>query len=168
MEPLNKNERARSFWKFLALLLGVIALSIAAVFVNYKVPYVENEILRSQNAKFESQLGNDFSFYQKLDTVRQLLDKINNPGENVVYLDQFISSTLVEMGKNLSDTTSRKEFYSNIIAQSLELQKAKKQLRDLGGASKDVETYKSDLEKLSRDLDNAKRDLDLCRQLSNR
>jgi hypothetical protein len=72
------------------------------------------------------------------------------------------------MGKNLSDTTSRKEFYSNIISQALELQKAKKQLRDLGGASKDVETYKSDLEKLSRDLDNAKRDLDLCRQLSNR
>jgi len=168
MEPLNKNERARSFWKFLALLLGVIILSIVAVFVNYKVPYVENEILRTQNVKYEEQLGNDFSFYQKLDTVRQLLDKINNPGENVVYLDQFISSTLVDMGKNLSDTTSRKEFYSNIISQALELQKAKKQLRDLGGASKDVETYKSDLEKLSRDLDNAKRDLDLCRQLSNR
>jgi len=168
MEPLNKNERARSFWKFLALLLGVIILSIVAVFVNYKVPYVENEILRTQNIKYEEQLGNDFSFYQKLDTVRQLLDKINNPGENVVYLDQFISSTLVDMGKNLSDTTSRKEFYSNIISQALELQKAKKQLRDLGGASKDVETYKSDLEKLSRDLDNAKRDLDLCRQLSNR
>ena len=168
MEPLNKNERARSFWKFFALLLGVIFLSIVAVFVNYKVPYVENEILRTQNVKYEEQLGNDFSFYQKLDTVRQLLDKINNPGENVVYLDQFISSTLVDMGKNLSDTTSRKEFYSNIISQALELQKAKKQLRDLGGASKDVETYKSDLEKLSRDLDNAKRDLDLCRQLSNR
>ncbi len=168
MEPLNKNERARSFWKFLALLLGVIVLSIFAVFVNYKVPYVENEILRTQNEKYEAQLGNDFSFYQKLDTVRQLLDKLNNPGENVVYLDQFISSTLVDMGKNLSDTTSRKEFYSNIIAQALELQKAKKQLRDLGGASKDVETYKSDLEKISRDLDNAKRDLDLCRQLSNR
>jgi uncharacterized protein YaiI (UPF0178 family) len=148
--------------------LGVIILSIVAVFVNYKVPYVENEILRTQNVKYEEQLGNDFSFYQKLDTVRQLLDKINNPGENVVYLDQFISSTLVDMGKNLSDTTSRKEFYSNIISQALELQKAKKQLRDLGGASKDVETYKSDLEKLSRDLDNAKRDLDLCRQLSNR
>ncbi len=168
MEPLNKNERARSFWKFLALLLGVILLAVAAVFVNYRVPYVENEILRAQNAKYEAQLGNDFGFYQKLDTVKQLLDKINNPGENVVYLEQFISATLVDMGKKLSDTTARKEFYSNIIALSLELQKSKKQLRDLGGASKDVETYKADLEKLSRDLDNAKRDLDLCRQLSNR
>jgi DNA repair ATPase RecN len=169
MEALNKNERARSFWKFLALFLGVLVLAIAAVFVNYKVPYVENEILRNANEKLEAQISNDVGFYQKLDTVKQLLDKINNPGENVIYFDQFVSSTLVDMGKNLNDTTAKREFYSNIIALCLELQKSKKQLRDLGGASKDVESYKADIEKLSRDLDQAKRDLDICRlQLGNK
>jgi uncharacterized membrane protein len=48
MPPLNRAERNNAFWGFLLLFLITIGIIITVVFFSIKVPFKENELLRSQ------------------------------------------------------------------------------------------------------------------------
>ena len=168
MDPINKAERLNLFFTFLIFFILTVALILFAVFVDFKVPVKEIEMLRTENNKLNRELEFQKGFSKKVNEVKLLLDTINQGNQNVLYMEQVASSKLAAMKESIppADSLREKAMYDYIIQILLSLQENKRNLRDHKQSKMLVSEYQQDMEKYQQALDQAKRDLDICRQLS--
>lgn len=168
MEPLNKSERVKTFFIFLVFFLMTVGLILLSVFIDFKIPTKEIEVLKAENSKLNKELEFQKKFSKKVNEVKLLLDTINQANSNALYLEQVASSKLAAMKESIppADSLREKAMYDYVIQILLSLQENKRNLREYKESKTLVAEYRQDMEKYQEALDQAKRDLDICRQLS--
>lgn len=168
MEPLNKKERKKAFWRFLTFFLVTVILVVAAVFINFQIPLKENRLLRAKHEKMNRELEFQTGFTKNMHEVEEILDSINHRGQNVMYLEQLVSNKLAGMKESIpgDDSLRQRKMYDAIIQALLALQDSKRHLREHEESRTLLAEYEQNIEHYREALDQAKRDLDICRQLS--
>lgn len=168
MEALNKKERRRAFWKFLAFFLITILFITGAVYINFQIPVKENKVLRTKYERLNHELEFQTDFAKRIREVQVTLDSINQSGQNVMYLEQVVSTKLAGVKESIpeSDSLRQHKLYGYVIQTMLILQESKRKLRDLREAQKLIGDYQQNVERYREALEQTQRDLDICRQLS--
>lgn len=168
MEALNKKERRRAFWKFLAFFLITILFITGAVYINFQIPVEENEVLRTQYERLNYELEFQTDFAKSIREIKVTLDSINQSGQNVMYLEQVVSTKLAGVKESVPETDSLRQYklYDYVIQTMLALQESKRKLRDLREAQELIGDYQQNMERYKEALEQTRRDLDICRQLS--
>jgi predicted GNAT family acetyltransferase len=168
MEPLNKKERKKAYWKFLAFFMVTILFVTGAVFVNFQIPVQENDVLRAQNERLNRELEFQTDFAAGIKEVKAKLDSINQSGQNVMYLEQVVSTKLAGVQESIprADSLQQRKLYDYVIQTMLALQETKRKLRDLKESQKLIGEYQQNVERYKDALEQSQRDLDICRQLS--
>ncbi|MGB1309418.1 MAG: type VI secretion system transmembrane protein TssO [Oceanihabitans sp.] len=165
MKPQNSKERRSSFIKFLLLFLVTMFAVIFAIYFNYKVPNKENDLLRGQAKVIQEDLKFQNNFYSEMEQVKNLIDSLDEPGQNSSYQNSLISTKLVELQKTIptKDSTYRYDMYMSIVKLHAELQEYKAELKSLQEAKTRIEEYKTALDKCKTDLKQTERDLFIAR-----
>lgn len=168
MEAINNTERRITFLKFLAFFTITVGLVVLAVFVDYQIPFKELELHKSKNAELTKEMEYQLAFSSKMKDVMHILDSINIPGQNPVYLEQLSSTKLATMKESVSSdaTLKQKAMYDYIIQTLLTLQSSSKSLRESKRAEALISQYELQIKDQKSTLENTRRDLDICRQLS--
>lgn len=168
MESLNKKERRRAFWTFLAFFLVTLLFVTGAVYMNVQIPVEENKVLRAQYAQLDQELEFQTDFAESIREVKVTLDSINQSGQNVMYLEQVISTKLAGVKESIpqNDSLRQHKLYDYVIQTMLALQESKRRLRDLREAQQLIGDYQQNVERYKETLEQTRRDLDICRQLS--
>ncbi|SHF23783.1 hypothetical protein SAMN05443144_106191 [Fodinibius roseus] len=168
MKALNKKERRRAFWTFLAFFLVTLLFVTGAVYINVQIPVEENKVLRTQYAKLDRELEFQADFAESIREVKVTLDSINQSGQNVMYLEQVISTKLAGVKESIPQNDSLRQYklYDYVIQTMLALQESKRKLRDLREAQQLIGDYQQNVERYKEALEQTRRDLDICRQLS--
>jgi len=165
MKPKNNKERKTGFLKFLGLFLLTVVMIVAAIYYNFKIPSKENELLRNQIKLVNNDVKFEKNFYREMIKIKNLIDSLNIPGQNVSYQNSLISNELVDLQKSLptKDSTFRYDMYSNIIHLFVDLQESKGKLGGLGDSQERLQEYKDALKTCQTDLKQAQRDLLIMR-----
>lgn len=167
MEPLNQQERKKAFWKFLAFFIVSMLFIVGAVYFNFEIPEQREGVLRD---KYEL-LSNEFKFQEefgkKFKQVSITLDSINVEGQNDMYLSQKASNKLANMQEMVSNTDTLKQrvMYTNMIQVLLDLNRAKKKLRNLEVSPEVIKQYKQRIQEYKKALEDAKKRMRNYRQL---
>jgi len=169
MKPLNKKERSKAFINFIWMFLFTSLLIVGAVYFDFRVPLKENKVLKKDNTKLRKEYDFQMQFIGGVKDVKINLDSINMEGQNVFFLEQLVSRKLATMKEAIPSDgiAEQKAYYDYVIQLCLELQTAKRELRDLQGMKTMINDYKENLQRYKDEFNQAKRDLDICRQLSN-
>lgn len=165
MKPKNIKERKSSFIKFVLLFVVTTATIMAAVFFNFRIPKKENSLLKERAINVEREMEFQRSFAKEIKAVQGMLDSLEQPGQNVLFINELIGGKLADMQNSIprKDSTYRYDMYSGIVKTFSDLQEAKKELIDLSDTKKRIEDYKEELQKTRLELNNTKRDLDILR-----
>ena len=169
MKSLNKKERNKAFINFIWMFLFTIILIVGAIYFDFRVPLKENKVLKADNSKLRKEYDFQMEFINGVRDVKSNLDSINMEGQNVFFLEQLVSRKLATMKESIpgDGLAEQKAYYDYVIQLCLELQTAKRELRDLQGMKSMIQDYKENLQRYKEECNQAKRDLDICRQLSN-
>ncbi|MGB0879731.1 MAG: type VI secretion system TssO [Polaribacter sp.] len=161
MKPKNIKERRNSFLKFLLLFLITSGTIVTAIFFTFKVPVKENNTLKAQAKKINTEIIFQNSFSNKMKKVRGMIDSLDVPGQNTEYLNQLIGKNLAEMQKSIptKDSTYRYDMYSSVVNLFLDIQDMKEDLSELKDAENTIEEYKEALEKSEQENKQLRRDL---------
>lgn len=165
MKPLNTKHRRTAFLKFLLLFLITVSAIVGAVFFTFKIPTVENDLLKQQAERIKLELEFQDTFTDKMKSTKKMLDSLEVPGVNLQYLNQLIGKDLSEMQKSIprKDSTYRYDMYSQVVNLYVELQGMQTRLRSLKGSESTIEEYKLALEKSNAEFKQLERDLLLAR-----
>lgn len=168
MEPLNKKERKKAFWKFLAFFIVTILFVMGAVFINFRIPKEQKELLKKENKVLNAELEFQTDFTKGIKEVKATLDSINQSGQNVMYLEQVISTKLAGIQEKITqaDSLRQRKLYNYVIQSLLALQESKRKLRDLQSSQKLIKKYRQNVKRYKKALEQTEEDLSLCRQLS--
>ena len=168
MEPLNKKERKKAFWKFLAFFIVTILFVMGAVFINFDIPQKQKKLLAKENELLNRELDFQTDFSKGIKEVKATLDSINQSGQNVMYLERLVNTKLAEINQSIpeGDSLRQRKLYNYVIQSFLDLQESKRKLRELQNAQKLIQKYKKNVERYMEALEQTERDLSRCRQLS--
>jgi len=168
MEALNKKERRKAFWMFFAFFSVTILFVTGAVYMNVQIPVEENKVLRSKHEQINSEFDFQADFAKNIREIKATLDSINRSGQNVMYLEQVVSTKLAGVKESIPETDSLRQhkLYDYVIQSMLALQEAKRKVRDLKASQDLIGEYQQNIERYKEALDQTRRDLDICRQLS--
>ena len=168
MEPLNKKERKKAFWKFLAFFIATILFVLGAVFINSSIPQEQRELLAKENEMLNRELEFQTDFSKGIKEVQAKLDSINQPDQNVMYLDRSVNTKLAEINQSIpeGDSLRQRKLYNYVIQSFLDLQEAKRKLRELQDVRKRIKDYQENTEQYKEALEQKERDLLRCRQFS--
>lgn len=166
MKPKNTKERRNSFLKFLLLFVATTATLITAIFFTFKVPVKENNLLKDQAKRIKKELEFQGDFYTRMNKVKNMLDSLDVPGQNVSYLNQLIGKDLAEMQKSIprKDSTYKYDMYTNVVDLYVQIQDMKNKLHKLKDAESTIEEYKVTLDKCEQDFKQLERDLIIARR----
>jgi hypothetical protein len=161
---LNSKERNKAFWKFVLFFSISVVVICMAVFVNFIVPSKENKILKEKAGKFQAHASSEEKFSANLLEVDKLLDSLNSPGVNEVYITQLINSKINEMTKaNHDDKEAAGKADQIILDVLLKYSLTKSKLSKLSNASQELESYKRDLQACRLELEGARNTITLLR-----
>mgnify|MGYP003576912175 CR=1 FL=1 len=163
MRPQNTPERKKAFLSFLAFYVLTTLILLAAVFFGMRVPHAQNDRLSSQVDSYEKERGFAETFSERSTDVKNMLDSINKAGVQAELLDGKISENLSAMNNMISDSTSVKRLYQNMVQGLADLQTAKKQLRDYSGKDANLSDYMQQIETLKSDLNQARSEANTLR-----
>lgn len=168
MEALNKKERRKAYWKFFAFFSLTILMVTGAVYINVQIPVEENEVLRSKYERLNKEIEFQTDFAKNIQEVKAILDSINQSGQNVMYLEQVVSTKLAGVKESVpeSDSLRQQRLYDYVIQAMLALQESKRMLRDSRESQNLIGDYQQNIERYKEALEQSRRDLDICRQLS--
>jgi len=165
MKPKNTKERRSAFLKYLALFVVTMLAILFAVYFNFKVPSKENELLKNKVKAVEKEKVFQNKFSEKMTVIKNMLDSLDVPGQNVTYQNSLISDKLVDLQKFIpsKDSTYVYDMYSSIVDLYSELQAINGELRSLNSAKSTIEEYKDALDRCRSDLKQTERDLFIAR-----
>jgi uncharacterized coiled-coil DUF342 family protein len=163
MKPQNTPERKKAFFSFLAFYIITTLVLLGAVFFGMRVPYAQNDRLQNQVDVYETERDFTETFSSKSNDVKSMLDSINKGGVQAELLDGKISENLRSMNNMISDSTSTKKLYQDMVQSLADLQMAKKQLRDASGKDANLSEYMKQIESLKSELNQANNTILLMR-----
>ncbi|AWK05195.1 hypothetical protein HYN56_13520 [Flavobacterium crocinum] len=166
MEVLNKKERQKAFYAFLAAFFITFFIMFLAVSFNLYLPTAENKLLKAENEMMKREYDYQTNFSIKIDSVRMTIDSINSPKVDNDFQQRLANVMVANIYQKIpKDSTENKKLYNNIILAYKNIIDYKKQIRSLthnahliDSLNQSAKTYKEELEKVSRDLD-------VCRQI---
>ena len=150
MQPINKNERRKAFWKFLLLFVVSIILITTTIFFSINVPFKQNEQLRMNMNKVEKEQLFSEKFTNEMLGIIAMLDSINTKAQTPELLESVITERINKLNVMVAmDSISNKILYSQIVVTLSDLKVAKNQLRQNTGSAENT----SDLQKQKDDLE---------------
>lgn len=166
MEVLNKKERQKAFFAFLAAFILTFIVMVFAMSFNFYMPLAENKMLKAENELMRKEYDYQSKFSVKIDSVRMVIDSINSPKVDNDFQQRLANVMVANIYQKIpKDTTENKRLYNNVILAYKNIIDYKKQIRSLthnshliDSLNQSAKTYKEELEKVSRDLD-------VCRQI---
>jgi len=167
-QVMNAHERQQAFWKFLFFFVLSTALIVGTVYFDMRIPTKDNEMLREQVSHYKIQATAQEKFVKSMDEARALIDSLNKPGSNVVYLNQQVAAKIRELTElQYKDSSIYSRLNKTVLDVYLRYQESTNKVVSLGDVPRQLEEYKSKYEQTQRDLDNARRDLDVIRRSTN-
>jgi hypothetical protein len=136
MKPLNRAERSNAFLGFLLLFLITIGIVITVVFFSIKVPFSENERLRSQVLIMQHEEDLSDSFRVAMDETMNELKKFDLKDMSADYRHRSVQLKIDKMGRivnKMFDEKSKEEksIYDRVIQNLDELNDAKLKISNL-------------------------------------
>jgi len=169
MEILNKKERLSAFLLFLLMFLITTGTLIAAVFVNFKLPLKENEVLKAENEKILNEFNFQKGFAEKIEHVSKLVDSLDKAPESFQFIEQGITFELVRLKEKLPpDSDQSLKLYDNYILTVKDLVNTKKQLLQVSDGKKEIDMLNNQIKAYEEDNKDLVRELELARQLNMR
>ena len=165
---VNHKERDIAFWKFLGFFVLTTLMVIGAVYFNTRIPVKDNTMMREQISSFRTQAMAQEKFVKSMDDAKVLIDSLDKPGANTLYLNQLIAARIRELAQlQYKDSSMFSRLNKNVLDVFLRYQEAANKNVSMGDLPRQLEDYKSRYEQAQRDLDNARRDLDVLRRSGN-
>lgn len=162
---VNDRERNLAFRKFLGFFLLSVLMVVGAVYFNTRIPAKDNEIMREQLGSFRTQSMAQEKFVKNMDEAKILIDSLNRPGANTIYLNQLIAARIRELAQlQYKDSSMFSRLNKNVLDVFLRYQESANKVVSMGDLPRQLEDYKTRYEQTQRDLDNARRDLDVLRR----
>ncbi|HLZ88269.1 MAG TPA: type VI secretion system TssO [Puia sp.] len=162
---INAKERNTAFWKFLGFFLLSTLLVVSAVYFDTRIPAKDNAIMREQISSYKTQALAQDKFVRSMDEAKALIDSLNRPGSNNVYLNQQIAARIRELAQlQYKDSSMYSRLNKNVLDVFLRYQEATNKVVSIGDMPRQLEDYKAKYEQAQRDLDNTRRDLDVLRR----
>jgi hypothetical protein len=162
---VNHKERDIAFWKFLGFFVLTTLMVVGAVYFNTRIPVKDNTMMREQISSFRTQAMAQEKFVKSMDDAKVLIDSLDKPGANTLYLNQLIAARIRELAQlQYKDSSMFSRLNKNVLDVFLRYQEAANKNVSMGDLPRQLEDYKSRYEQTQRDLDNARRDLDVLRR----
>lgn len=153
---LNSKERNKAFWKFILFFSITVVVIIMAVFVNFIVPSKENKILRDKAKVYEAHMSAEEKFTIAIQETDRLLDSLDRPDVNDVYVNQLIGvkiSQMTTLQASNSDASKKDKLFLDIL---LKYQQTKSRLSKLGDAATALQKSKSEYTECQQLLNEAR------------
>lgn len=168
MKSKNSRERRISFLKFISLFVVTVAMILVAVYFNFKIPEKENEILRTQIKTISSENDYQSKFYSEMMILKEMIDTLGTPGQNISYENSLISAKIVELEKNIPTKSSSPVYDTHMAIAKLfvELQNAKLKMNTLEDSEMTIAEYKLAYENCKNALTQTERDLYIARRIN--
>lgn len=160
MDILNKKERRNAFLLFLLMFFITTGVLITAIFFNFKLPLKENEVLKNENDRMNSQFNFNKEFTLKMEEIGKLVDSLDKAPLSFQFIEQSIGYELKELSESIpKDSTINPALYQNIIITTKEFVNTKKRLLLTKDAEKEIENLKRENESLKEDNKSLERNL---------
>jgi DNA repair exonuclease SbcCD ATPase subunit len=156
---LNQKDRTDAFFKFLFFFLVTVALVVAAVYINFKLPVQENRMLKSRNLAFEIQERNQELFVTTMNESIVLIDSLRN--KNPPNYEQ-VEADLEQKLKELNAIQQTDQSVIGVLNKAIvrNLYHINKQQKDLREAQAALSKNAGDISELRQDLADAKAKLE--------
>ena len=165
---LNSKERNQTFLKFLLFFVLAVILICSAVYFNMRIPVKENEVLRSEVSRYQTQHIAQEKFVDNMDAAKLLIDSLRQPGVNAAYINQQIAAKLRDLTNlQYEDSSVYSRMNKSVLDLYLRYQETTNEIVKYKDLPQQLEDYKSKYEQSQRDLDQARSDLDQLRRLNN-
>lgn len=157
MQPVNKKERSKAFWKFFFLFLLCIVLIGATLFMSILVPFKQNDQMRSQISEYQKDRQFADEFTNKMSTIAQKLDSINFNPTKADLMDSEISGRIDDLYSRVErDSLPNKPFYRNVVLLLRDLRLAKQQIRETSGKDASAGEMRMQISQLEKELEDKK------------
>ncbi len=161
MDPLNTQERNSAFMKFILIFVVTMVLVLIAAFFDVVVPRKENRDLIKQNRMLQDQMRAQEQILEKMDSIKVLLIKLDQPNADVTTLDASIASMIIQMQAYENDSTTLGRIMKSVNIAYTGLKNEKL------GALKKMGTSDEEIKDLEDKLENAEEDLKDCEKAKN-
>ena len=167
MEVLNKKERTSSFLLFLLMFLITVGLLFTAFFFSYKLPWKENEVLRTQNKKLQYEFLYQKKFITSLKNIDKQIDSLDIVNEGYFFVERSIIKDLINLrGEIPKDSLDNRSMYENLILTYNKLVDAKRDLKQVKNARDNIKELEKEVEQYQSDVNTLNTALELCKRLN--
>lgn len=141
---------------------------LVAVYFNFQIPEKENKLLRDQIKTISSENDYQGKFYAEMMALKENIDSLGTPGQNISYENSLISARIVELEKNIPPQSSSYVYDTHMAIAKLlvELQNAKLKMNTLEDSEMTIAEYKLAYENCKKDLTQTERDLYIARKIN--
>jgi hypothetical protein len=140
----------------------------AAVFVNFKLPLKENEVLRNENDKILSEFNYQKKFSDRLEHVAVLVDSLDKAPESFQFIEQTINYELVQLKEQIpANSDQNMKLYDNVILAMKDLVNTKKLLLQVNDSKKEIDALNNQIKAYEEENKDLARDIEIMRQLNN-
>lgn len=157
-QVLNSRQRNEAFLKFTVFFVFTIAVIIAAVYFNFRIPAEENIQIRKKLSNLENQLYQQEQFLTAMETSKKLIDSMGKSEQFNPLLDREIEDQLNAIEKlakksnGIFGTMNREAFglsydYSELSKELLQSKDAMQQIEKLKGELNQSETRRMEAER---------------------
>lgn len=154
MQPLNANDRKKSFINFLLLFLLCIAIITVTIFFSIQVPFKQNDQLLKEMRSVTKEREFSISFMTQMTEIAGMLDTINTKAQKPDLLDGRISDNIKKLNLKIdADSVENQVMYRNIVFVLSDIQTAKKQLREITGKDLNADDLRKTIEGLTAALE---------------
>jgi hypothetical protein len=135
MSPLNRAERNNAFLRFLLFFLLTVSIVITVVFQSMKMPFKENDLLRSKMLTIQKERKLTDSFRVEMDGALNELKKFDLHEKPISVIQSTVEVKIGKMSRivrNMPENNSQdeKSLYNLIIQNIEDLSKAKLKIRN--------------------------------------
>lgn len=157
MQPLNKDERKKTFINFLLLFLLCIAIITTTIFFSIQVPFKQNDRLLREMRSYVKEKEFSTAFMTEMSEIAGMLDTINTKALKPDLLDGSITESIKKLNLKIdADSANDKSLYRRVVFILSDIQAAKKQLRDITGKDVNADDLRKQIEGLNSNLEAAK------------
>jgi biopolymer transport protein ExbB/TolQ len=132
MQPLNRAERSSAFTSFLILFSATVAIIAAVIFFSIKVPFVQNDQLRSRMQTIRDEQAFTVAFADVMKQVMEELARYDLKNETPLATKQRVRFKLDQLSRMIRDVPDQdNSIYALIVRNLSDLNEAKAQVREL-------------------------------------
>lgn len=141
---------------------------LVAVYFNFKIPEKENALLRSQIRTISSENDYQTKFYSEMMILKEKIDSLGAPGQNISYENSLISDKILELEKNIPPKSSSYVYDTHKAIANLfkEFQNAKLKLNKFEDSEMTIAQYKLAIENCEKELTQTERELYIARRIN--